>query len=173
MERLNWDDYFSIMALWISKRSPDEKTKHGCLAINKKNQIIGVGYNGFVRKTNDNLMPQERPDKYSCVLHSEENCILNCNSSLENATLFITGFPCVKCWRLIIQSGIKKVVHGNVKSSHSQSIHLQDNKNNELIKLMLNGQGIEIVEWKPNNLSLIKENLECILNVLKEMSIGV
>jgi dCMP deaminase len=160
MDRLSWDSYFSIMALWVSKRSPDISTKHGCVAVNKKNQIIGVGYNGFVRGTNDNLMPQERPLKYDCILHSEENCILNCNSSLENATLFITGFPCVKCWRLIIQSGIKKVIYGSIKSNHSQSIHLNDNQDNKLINLMLDGQGIEIVEWKPDNKNLILENLK-------------
>lgn len=167
-QRICWDDYFSIMALWVSKRSPDMSTTHGCIAVNKKNQIIGVGYNGFVRGTNDSLMPQERPLKYDCILHSEENCILNCNSSLENATLFITGFPCVKCWRLIIQSGIKRIVHGNIKSSHSQSIHLKDNKDNEIINLMLEGQGVEIIEWQPNNLNLIKENLKSILDVVEE-----
>lgn len=160
MDRLNWDDYFSIMALWISKRSPDESTKHGAIITNKKNQILGVGYNGFVRGTNDSLMPQKRPAKYSCVLHSEENCILNCNSSLENSILFVTGFPCIKCWRLIIQSGIKKVVYGNIKSNHSQSIHLQDNEDNELINLMLNGQGIEIIRWQPQNRDLITKNLK-------------
>jgi len=118
-------------------------------------------------------MPQERPAKYSCILHSEENCILNCNSSLENSTLFITGFPCVKCWRLIIQSGIKKIVYGNIKSNHSQSIHLQDNKDNELINLMLDGQGIEIIEWQPNNLNLILSELTNLTNFIKENYQGV
>jgi len=156
-----------IQCLWARVRSPDASTRHAAVAVNKKNQIIGTGYNGFVRGANDNTMPQERPLKYDCILHGEENLILNCNSSLENATLFVTGFPCVKCWRLIIQSGIKKVVYGNVKSSHSQSIHLQDNKDNQLINLMLDGQGIEIIEWKPNNIQKIISEIEKIKDILK------
>jgi len=162
MERITFEDYFMLLAFLVSKRSPDLSTRHGCLAVNKKNQIIGLGYNGFVRGANDDLMPQTRPEKYSVVLHSEENCLLNCNSSLENATLFITGYPCVKCWRLIIQSGIKKVVYGNIKSSHSQSEHLQDDKDNVLINLMLDGQGIEIVEWKPKNINLLYQEINSI-----------
>ena len=32
-------------------------------------------------------------------------------SSLENCTLFVTSFPCYECAKMIIQSGLKKVVY--------------------------------------------------------------
>ena len=34
------------------------------------------------------------------------------NNSSENATLYVTASPCLECSKLIIQSGIKRVVYG-------------------------------------------------------------
>lgn len=162
MERISFEDYFMLLAFLVSKRSPDLSTKHGAVLVNRKNQILGLGYNGFPRSCKDELLPQTRPDKYKCFIHSELSAILNGNSCLENSTLYVTGFPCVRCWGLIIQTGIKKVVYGCVKSKHEQSIHLQDNKDNELINLMLDGQGIEIVEWKPKDINLLYQEINSI-----------
>ena len=32
-------------------------------------------------------------------------------SSLEDCTLFVTSFPCIECAKMILQSGIQKVVY--------------------------------------------------------------
>ena len=41
--------------------------------------------------------------------------ILNATTSLQNATIYVTLFPCHECSKLIIQSGIKKVIYANNK----------------------------------------------------------
>jgi dCMP deaminase len=48
------------------------------------------------------------------VLHAEANAITKVaksNNSSENSTLYVTSSPCMECAKLIIQSGIKRVVY--------------------------------------------------------------
>lgn len=52
---------------------------------------------------------------YPYVLHAEANAITKLARSTQNcegATIYITSSPCVECAKLIIQSGIKRVVYG-------------------------------------------------------------
>jgi dCMP deaminase len=49
------------------------------------------------------------------VLHAEANAltkVARSNNSSEGATLYVTASPCMECAKLIIQSGIKRVVYG-------------------------------------------------------------
>jgi dCMP deaminase len=48
------------------------------------------------------------------VLHAEANAITKVarsNNSSEGATIYITASPCIECAKLIIQSGIVRVVY--------------------------------------------------------------
>ena len=73
----SWDNYFLGQALLLSQRSPDIQTKCGCVIVNKNNQVIGQGYNGFPRGLKDDELPNTRPDKYPWMIHAEVNSILN------------------------------------------------------------------------------------------------
>ena len=49
------------------------------------------------------------------VLHAEANAITKLarsHNSSDNATLYVTASPCLECSKLIIQSGIKRVIYG-------------------------------------------------------------
>ena len=51
------------------------------------------------------------------VLHAESNAISRCakwNSSTDGATCYVTLSPCVECSKLMIQSGIKRVVYKDI-----------------------------------------------------------
>ena len=53
----------------------------------------------------------------SYVLHAEANAITKLARSSNNSdgsTLYITASPCIECAKLIIQSGIRRVVYGEV-----------------------------------------------------------
>ena len=54
--------------------------------------------------------------------HAEMNAIVNKTESLENSTLFVTQFPCIECAKMIVQSGIKKIVHSNESVCSCQKI---------------------------------------------------
>ena len=50
------------------------------------------------------------------VLHAEANAITKVaksNNSSDDSTLYVTTSPCMECSKLIIQSGIKRVVYCN------------------------------------------------------------
>ena len=75
--------------------------------------IISDGYNGtpsgFENECEDD---QDRTKTY--VLHAEANAITKVaksNNSSEGSTLYITTSPCMECAKLIIQSGIVRVVY--------------------------------------------------------------
>ena len=164
-DRLNWDDYFMIEALWAKVRSPDASTQHGCVLVDRRGRVIGQGYNGYPRNVYDNKMPQTRPEKYPPILHSEENAILNSTRDLEDATIYVTGQPCIHCWAHIIQSNIKRVVYGPITTS-DKGLYIEcgtagiDPENfDQIIKDMLESQDIEVVRWVPNNSELIKQEL--------------
>lgn len=159
--RLEWDDYFMVQALWAKVRSPDSSTQCGCVIVDKRGRSIGQGYNGYPRNIDDSKMPQTRPEKYPPILHSEENAILNSTGDLEGATVYVTGPPCVHCWAHIIQKGIKRVVYGPITTSPKglySNAQLDDF--NQVVKDMLENQNIEVVKWIPNNYGLIQEELQ-------------
>lgn len=155
MDRINWTDWFMIQALWISQRSPDKSTQHGCVIVDKNNHMLSYGYNGYPVNVDDSKMPQTRPEKYPPILHSEENAIYNCNQSMEGATVYITGPPCIHCLAAMIQKRVSKIVYGHVKSANSKSPYLKDGPENDVAKLLLENQDIKMVLWEPDNAILI------------------
>lgn len=114
---MNWDEYFMSIAVVVSLRSKDPNTKVGSCLVDENNHIIGTGYNWFIRNIDDNLFPTSREGswldtKYPYIIHAEANCLLNTVvSSLKNTTLYCTLYPCNECAKLIIQSGVKRVVY--------------------------------------------------------------
>lgn len=119
MDRPTWDNWLMSLALVVSSRSTDESTKHGAILCDSKYRILGVGYNGFPRGSNDNQMPQDRPIKYDHIIHAEANCLLNSQNLLlgEDYTMYVTGFPCPGCFLLMCQAGVKNIVYGPVQSA--------------------------------------------------------
>ena len=74
--------------------------------------IISDGYNGTPAGF-ENVCEDEAGVTKPYVLHAEANAITKVarsNNSSQGATLYVTASPCVECAKLIIQSGIKRVV---------------------------------------------------------------
>lgn len=101
----------------VAKRSHDAETIVGSILVsNKSGAVLATGFNGFVRGTNDKLLPRTRPDKHKFMVHSEENLVANCAKhgiSMDDCTLICTHSPCIKCMRLIFQCGITRVIIKN------------------------------------------------------------
>ena len=123
---ISWDEYFMGVAVLSSMRSKDPNTKVGACIVNQNKRIVGIGYNGLPIGCNDDEYPWEREGellntKYPYVVHAEPNAILNSTSSLVNATLYVTLYPCNECMKLIIQSGIKEIVYLSDKYAASDN----------------------------------------------------
>ena len=102
--------YIRMARIW-AENSYCSRRKVGALLV-KDHVIISNGFNGT---------PSGFPNKceedgvtYPYVIHAEANAITKVaksNNSSEGATLYVTASPCIECAKLIIQSGIKKVVY--------------------------------------------------------------
>ena len=81
----------------------------------KDRMIISDGYNGTPRGF-ENVCEDEEGHTKSYVLHAEANAITKVarsNNSSEGASIYITASPCIECAKLIIQSGIVRVVYSD------------------------------------------------------------
>jgi dCMP deaminase len=106
------DSVYIKMAEALSMMSYADRAKVGCLIVNPEGQIVSQGYNGTPAGF-DNTCEENSATKPE-VLHAESNAISKCakwGGSTDGATLYVTLSPCFECAKLIIQSGIKRVVY--------------------------------------------------------------
>jgi len=102
--------YLKMAAIWATN-SYCERRKVGALIVKDK-MIISDGYNGTPAGF-ENICEDENFKTKPYVLHAEANAITKVaksNNSSQDATLYVTSSPCIECAKLIIQSGIKRVV---------------------------------------------------------------
>jgi dCMP deaminase len=124
---LSWDEYFMATAVLSSQRSKDPATQVGSCLVNQDNLIVGIGYNGFPRGCSDDHFPWNKTGlcyhetKYPYVVHAEVNAVMNNIGSLKGCVLYTTLFPCEECTKIIIQSGIKKIIYQNDKHKGESS----------------------------------------------------
>ncbi len=113
---LDWDQYFMGIARLSALRSKDPSTQVGACIVNNEKKIIGIGYNGLPIGIDDDSFPWGKEGdfletKYPYVCHAELNAILNSTKNLQDATIYVTLFPCNECTKAIIQSGIKNLYY--------------------------------------------------------------
>ena len=128
--------YLEMARIW-AENSYCTRRQVGALVV-KNGMIISDGYNGTPSGF-ENVCEDETGVTKPYVLHAEANAITKLARSSNNsdgATIYITASPCIECAKLIIQSGIKRVVY-------SEKYRLMDG-----IELLLRA-GIEVVFLAP------------------------
>lgn len=125
--------YLRMARIW-AENSYCVRRQVGALIVKDK-MIISDGYNGTPSGF-ENICEDEMGNTKPYVLHAEANAITkvakSANSS-SGSTLYITASPCIECSKLIIQSGIVRVVYSDL-------YHKEDGV--ELLKKV----GIEVVQ---------------------------
>lgn len=103
--------YLRMARIW-AENSYCRRRQVGALIV-KGRMIISDGFNGtpagFENICEDSDTGMTKP----YVLHAEANAITKVaasNNSSAGATLYVTASPCLECAKLIIQSGIRRVV---------------------------------------------------------------
>ena len=122
-KRPSWDEYFMEIMNAVAKRATCDRGRSGCV-ISKNNHILVTGYVGSpkgiphcdeighqMKKT----IHEDGTISQHCVrtAHAEQNAI--CQAAklgipLDGATLYCRMTPCMVCAKMIINSGIKRVV---------------------------------------------------------------
>lgn len=104
--------YLRMAHIW-AENSYCIRRKVGALLV-KDGTIISDGFNGTPSGF-ENICEDENNVSKPYVLHAEANAITKIARSSQNsdgATLYVTASPCIDCAKLIIQSGIRRVVYG-------------------------------------------------------------
>lgn len=112
-KQLKLDGRYLRMARIWAENSYCKRRQVGAIVV-KDNRIISDGYNGTPSGF-ENVCEDEGNVTKPYVLHAEANAITKLARSHNNsdgATIYITASPCIECAKLIIQSGIKRVVYG-------------------------------------------------------------
>jgi dCMP deaminase len=120
--------------IW-SKNSYCIRRQVGALIV-KDRMIISDGYNGTPEGF-ENVCEDENNKTKPYVLHAEANAITKVaksNNSSEGSTLYITTSPCMECAKLIIQSGIRRVVYSD-KYHSNDGIELLERAGIEIVFL--------------------------------------
>ncbi len=105
------DKRYMRMAFIWAENSYCQRRKVGALLVKDK-MIISDGYNGTPAGFENHCEDESGLTK-PYVLHAEANAITKVaksNNSSQGATLYVTTSPCIECSKLIIQSGITRVV---------------------------------------------------------------
>ncbi len=135
-ERIEWDDYFMSTALLISSRSPCERLHVGCILV-KNNRIISAGYNGFLSGAQHKSIVENNHEQ--ATIHAEQNALSDCANrgvSTNGAIAYITHYPCINCFKILVAGGINKI------------IYLDDYKNDPNIQ--------KIIDTMENKIHIIK-----------------
>ena len=112
-KQLQRDHLYMKMARTWAENSYCKRRQVGALLVSN-NMIISDGYNGTPSGFENNCEDPQNVS-YPYVLHAEANAITKVarsNNSSNGATLYVTASPCMECAKLIIQSGIQRVVYG-------------------------------------------------------------
>ena len=102
--------YLRMAEIW-AENSYCKRRQVGALLVKDK-MIISDGYNGTPSGF-ENVCEDANGITFPYVLHAEANAITKVarsNNSSEGATLYVTTSPCIECSKLIIQSGIRRIV---------------------------------------------------------------
>ena len=111
-KQIAFDRRYIEMALIWAQNSYCIRRQVGALIVKGK-MIISDGYNGTPSGF-ENVCEDENNITKPYVLHAEANAITKVaksNNSSEDSTLYVTTSPCMECSKLIIQSGIKRVIY--------------------------------------------------------------
>ena len=129
--------YLRMARIW-AENSYCVRRLVGALVVKDK-LIISDGYNGTPSGF-ENVCEDAHNVTKPYVLHAEANAITKLARSSNNSdgsTLYVTASPCLECSKLIIQSGIRRVVYGE-EYRLSDGIELLRRANIELTYINLN-----------------------------------
>ncbi len=145
--RPSWDEYFMEIVELIKTRSTCKRRQVGALIVKDK-RILATGYNGAPAGCKHCLevgcmreelnIPSGQRHELCRAIHAEQNAIVQAaysGTSVKDGTLYVTHQPCVLCAKMIINSGIQKIVF---KGEYPDPLSME----------MLGEAGLEVVSFR-------------------------
>lgn len=115
-ERADWHNYFMAIARQVATRSTCDRKHVGAVIVRDKT-ILSTGYNGSIRGLDHCDDVGHLMDDGHCVrtVHAEANAIAQAAAHgirIEGAEIYVTASPCWNCFKLIANSGIRRIYFG-------------------------------------------------------------
>ncbi len=126
-----------LSAKKISEKSLSNKKKVGCVIIDN-GKIISTGFNQVPKLIKNKECENNNNNTYWYVIHAEADAILKLihNSyKLNDPIMYTTLSPCKECTKLILQTGIKKIVY-NEEYKDTSCIDFLKNANINIYKYL-------------------------------------
>ena len=150
-QRPTWDEYFIKIMDMVGSRGSCDRGRAGCV-ITRENRIIATGYAGSpsglphcdeVGHEMHTIIHDDGLQTRHCIrtVHAEQNAICEAarmGTSLNGATLYIKMTPCYTCAKMIINTGIKRIVCA------------QDHHGGERTKQIFQEAGLDFVLLSPD-----------------------
>jgi dCMP deaminase len=113
--RPSWDDYFMGITFQVARRSTCDRARVGAIIV-KDRRILTTGYNGSPAGLPHCDEVGHLMVNGHCVrtLHAEQNAIIQAalhGVGVAGSTMYVTHQPCLTCAKMIINAGIRRVVH--------------------------------------------------------------
>ena len=131
-DRPTWDQYFMTITREVAERSTCLRAKVGAVIVRDKN-ILATGYNGspaglphcldvgclIYRSTTPAGEVEE--NCFRCI-HAEINAIAQAaknGAGIRDADIYITHTPCIHCFKVLINTGIKRIAYEKPYKLHT------------------------------------------------------
>lgn len=114
-KRASWDEYFMRIAVQAATRATCDRKHVGAVIVRDKT-ILSTGYNGSIRGMPhcDDIGHMMENDHCIATVHAEANAILQAaknGTGIDGADIYITASPCWNCFKLIANSGIRRIFY--------------------------------------------------------------
>jgi len=120
LKEFRYDKAYLKVAHVFSELSYDEQIKVGSIIV-RDGRVLSQGWNGMpagMPNETRHVCKTTRPE----VIHSEANALMKLartGGGSEGATIYTTHSPCMECSKLILQSGIIRVVYDETYDSYA------------------------------------------------------
>lgn len=132
-ERPSWDAYFMSLAQAASTRSTCSRLQVGAVLV-ADNRVMGTGFNGAPSGM-DHCDHTFRDGPCEISVHAEVNALLFAQRIGFGCELYVTHAPCFQCAKLILNTGVSRVVFRELYKSDRGV-------------LLLGNQGLEVERYE-------------------------
>jgi dCMP deaminase len=130
--RPSWHQYFMTITRQVAERSTCTRAKVGAVIVRDKN-ILASGYNGSPAglphciDVGCLVYTSQTPSgevEENCfrTIHAEINAIAQAaknGSSISDADIYITHTPCIHCFKVLINTGIRRIFYEREYKLHT------------------------------------------------------
>jgi dCMP deaminase len=131
-DRPSWHQYFMTITRQVAERSTCNRAKVGAVIVRDRN-IVATGYNGSPAGLphcteagclvySSRTPSGEMEENCFRTIHAEINAIAQAaknGASIRDADIYITHTPCIHCFKVLLNTGIRRIYYEREYKLHT------------------------------------------------------